>query len=305
MRHPRESQAGAVAFLLVLGLLAGLSVLIERVAGLGEPAASPRASSELQSSPEADPAPTVGAGTPATAPPSAGSPSSSPSPPGPSESFDAPSDAADERFAVTVTEIKLRRMTNASLVGAERAPVNEKAARLAVEAASSALGRYLNAQFVEPATRFSAGPVEALLTADAAQRLSAEARQALGATGFDPARTTPGRVEAQAAVLVDGPEGFAVALDYVARLTATRSTAGASSPTAAGSAAGSRRAPVEIVQRGVVTLVPTQSGWQAISAELALDAPTGSGPGPSAEDTTGASTAVTPAANPSAAGRNR
>ena len=146
-------------------------------------------------------------------------------------------------------------MDNAMLFGGRpdaRRPVVQRAGRSAVRT----LERYLNAAFVAPKSRFTAGPLRPLLTQRAFAELTSQSRAALAARGpkFEGGRTGP--AVARATVLYSRGDPLAVTLRYKAAL---RTDTGDKS----------RR----LVQQGTMVFVKAPNGWRADQVDVELIEP--------------------------------
>lgn len=160
-------------------------------------------------------------------------------------------------FSLVVDHIEIRPLSNAGIVGHAVPPIDEQAVVGAVEGARAALQRYLDAQFVHEAARFTAAPLEALLTPGAAALLTEDGRAALGQLAAPPASADGGAAVAGAQVLVDAATVRWVALTYEAPMT-LRATV--------------RAEPAEpAVQRGTLVFVAADDGWRAQAADVTLD----------------------------------
>lgn len=160
-------------------------------------------------------------------------------------------------FDLRVERIAVVGMGNAAVRGVPGPAPSNEAAELAVEAARRSLAAFLNAQLADEHTRFSAAPIDALLSARARAAASDEHRAGLGQVALPAVRTITGPASAVAQVLVDGTRAHAVTLTYTAMLTVEL--------------AGGRQEPVK--QTGSMTFLPTDEGWRADAVEVATDVP--------------------------------
>jgi hypothetical protein len=204
-----------------------------------------------------DEAPVVAPPPPVTAQPS---PSPSPTP--------APR-VQPEPFDVTLRGVGVQEMGN-GWIYRRRSGNTRKGAAKHARAAVAELNRYLDAALVDPATRFTDGPVNRLLTRRAQQDLNRRGRRALGVGAPEILGGRTGRATARAIVLYDGKNAHAVTVTYRARMNV--SVEGAR-----------RRQPLE--QDGVMMFVPTRAGWRAemvdVRTRLPQPGPPGSDPSPS------------------------
>lgn len=157
-------------------------------------------------------------------------------------------------FNLRVERIRVAGMDNAEILGTAAIPVRDEAASAAVRGAREVLATFLNAQFVDEGTRFSAGPIDALLTNRAKAILTEEDRAGLGHLNLAVEKTKRGPASATATVLVHGDAPHAVTLAYTALLTIV---------------ADDGERPVK--QHGTVTFVPTDTGWLAEAVDVSLE----------------------------------
>jgi len=168
-------------------------------------------------------------------------------------------DGAGAPFDLTVEDIVIVGMDNAGILGVAGTPPSDAAAAAAVSAARDALGAFLNAQLVDEATRFSAAPVDQLLSARARATASENDRAGLGQVDLPVARTITGPASAVAEVLLHGEEVHAVTLSFNALLTVEL---------AGGTASAAK-------QSGAMTFLPTEEGWRADAVEVTIELPEG------------------------------
>lgn len=188
--------------------------------------------------------------TPTPTPTHTPSPTSSPTPP------------PTEPFELELTKTSVDSMDNGAMLGRQPVEPDEAAATDAAEQALEVLGSYLNAQFVDEATRFSGDPITALLTAEALDRLDEEGRLALGELKLSADRVETGSSTAKARVMVSGEDVRAVTVTFEADLTAI---------------SGESESPIS--QHGSVIFSPTDDGWRVSFIDVALDVPDDGSPG--------------------------
>lgn len=176
-----------------------------------------------------------------------------PSAPTPAEEDPAP----PAGFALTVAEITVVGMDNAAIVGAAGATPSDEAAVGAVTGTREVLAAFLDAQLLAEATRFSAGPIEGLLSPAARAALTDADRAGLGQVTLPVARSVPGPASAQAQVLLLGDQVDAVTLTYEVAFTLVLDD----------------DAHVPARQAGSMTFVPTDEGWRADAVEVTTDLP--------------------------------
>lgn len=160
-------------------------------------------------------------------------------------------------FDLTVDDITVVGLSNAEIRGAAAPQPDEGAAVRAVAGARDALAAFLDAQFVAADTRFSAAPIDHLLSARAVGAVSEQDRAGLGQVALPVARTVTGPASAQAHVLLHGDQVDAVTLTYDALLTIILSDDTAAPGTLS----------------GAMTFVPTDEGWRADAVEATSDLP--------------------------------
>lgn len=158
-------------------------------------------------------------------------------------------------FEVRIDDIKVSGMDNAEILGRPATPIPDEGAEAAAAGARDALGRFLTAQLVDEATRFSAAPIDALLTDRARAALTEEDRAALGQLDLAVDRTITGPAATTATVLMDGPSPHAATLGYTALATVVAED---------GTRAGVR-------YTGTMTFVPTEDGWRAEAVDVSLE----------------------------------
>lgn len=160
-------------------------------------------------------------------------------------------------FDLEVTRVTIVGMDNAAILGGSGAPTNDAVAKDVVAAARDVLAAYLDAQFVAEDTRFSAGPIDGLLSGRAREALTEEDRAGLGQAAVPVDRTITGPASAVAQVLMDGAQAHAVTLSHNALLTVVLED-GTSSP---------------VKQSGTMTFLPFEEGWRADAVEVTTDLP--------------------------------
>lgn len=160
-------------------------------------------------------------------------------------------------FDLTVDTITMVGMSNAAIRGTAGPPADHGAAERAVAGARDVLAAFLDAQFVAEDTRFSAAPIDRLLSARALGTISQEGRAGLGQLALPVAHTVTGPASAQAHVLVHGGEVDAVTLTYDALLTIVGPDDSAAPATLS----------------GAMTFIPTPEGWRADAVEATSDLP--------------------------------
>jgi len=160
-------------------------------------------------------------------------------------------------FELTVERITVVGMDNAAILGRRGTPAASAVAEQAVAAARDVLAAFLDAQLAAEDTRFSAGPIDHLLSPRARAALTDEDRAGLGQAALPVGRTITGPASTVAQVLVDGDRAHAVTLSYNALLTVVLED-GTSSPAK---------------QSGAMTFVPTDEGWRADAVEVTTDLP--------------------------------
>jgi hypothetical protein len=168
-----------------------------------------------------------------------------------------------EPVAVGVVEITYEALSNSVLIGRDPAPPDDAVLGAAVEGARAALERYLNTQFVDPATRFQAVGIQALLTPSALALLQTQPQYGLAQLDLALAALTTAPVSASATVLMDEAAVLSVLLRYDAVFHATLAD-GAAGP---------------LQQQGALLFVPAEDGWRAEAVELALTLPVAGEPG--------------------------
>lgn len=167
-----------------------------------------------------------------------------------------PTEPPPQPLRVQVTDIHILDMDNASILGTGPTRVDNQAVLEATRGAADALEAYLNAQFIDPDSRFSAAPVTGLLTGPAQAALTDADRAGLGEANVWAERTSGEPVAAQATVLAHGATVHQVRLGYEARVRVR----------APGQARGRT-----LVQHGDIVFVPREHGWFAQAADVTLD----------------------------------
>ena len=154
------------------------------------------------------PSPTVAAPEP-----TATTPTPTPTP------WPKPTPAPPRPIEVSVERLDTELLDNAALRGGQARPFEAPAVLAAAEGVRVALERYLNAQFVNPRTRFGPEPVEALVAGGPAAALPADQRRALGVLDVDVDNVRARPVAADVLVLVDGSDVLTAAASYTAEVT--------------------------------------------------------------------------------------
>lgn len=192
-----------------------------------------------------------------------------------------PDPAQPDPVALVIEDIQLAPMGNGEILTGTGDAVDTAAAERAVEATASALERFLNAQFIDKATRFGEGPARALLQPGVFDTLPPEQRAAMGVQYQPVTGVLPGRATGTASVLFNGAEVYAVSIDYRVEAElfydepddgASESEAAGDEPTEDGTAdvePSPRPQPLE--QRG--TVVFTAPSWTVESFEFHISAP--------------------------------
>lgn len=161
-------------------------------------------------------------------------------------------------FAVRLAEredgLEIASTDNAAILSRPELEIDEEVAAQAAEIARAAFESFLNAQFVDPATRFGPEPIDALLTPAARAALTDEDRTALGQLGDEVARVVPGAAEVNPLVTMHGERPRSIALAVAANMTAVAAD-GAESP---------------LRLRGQLLFVPTEDGWLVHAAQVTL-----------------------------------
>ncbi|MDP8971099.1 MAG: hypothetical protein M3N52_11525, partial [Actinomycetota bacterium] len=160
-------------------------------------------------------------------------------------------------FNLLIASIDAQPMGNSEIVTGVPDLPDPEAVRIATESARAALEAYLNAQFVAAATRFSAAPLDGLLSPRAAAVLDDNARRGLGVLDLPVRGGVTGPAIAHAVVLVEGPAAYAVTLSYEAHLEVVLGDG--------------TRGP--LIQRGTMAFVPIGGGYRAEAVDVTLEAP--------------------------------
>ena len=175
------------------------------------------------------------------------SPSPSPSP--------SPTPAPDsEPFEVELTRTRVDTMGNGRIFG-RNAGNTQRGTTAAAKEALEELATYLDAQFLDSDSRFTAAPMKALLTSRAEQELGRRDRRALGADSRRDGPTRAGEAVARARVLYDGRTAHAVALTYRAAVTLRSEDS---------------EDDTRLVQSGTMVFVPAPGGWRADVVDVRL-----------------------------------
>lgn len=175
-----------------------------------------------------------------------------------SSSPEAPSAESPARpFDLEVARITVVGMDNAAILGTRSSPSNTDVAEDAVAAARDVLAAFLNSQFIAEDTRFSAAPIDTMLSARALDALTAEDRAGLGQVTLPVDRTVTGPASTVAQVLMDGDQAHAVTLSHNVLFTVVLEDGSESS----------------VKQSGTITFVPSAEGWRADAVEVVTDLP--------------------------------
>ncbi|HUH07097.1 MAG TPA: hypothetical protein VML96_04735 [Egibacteraceae bacterium] len=167
-----------------------------------------------------------------------------------------PTQPPAEPFELTQEDAFMYSMSNNGVFGAERPEPDVAAAEAAAEDVVSLVRDYLDAVFVSPATRFTAEPLDALMSPTVLAALTDEDREALGALDLQVERTETGEATAKPRVLIDGSTVHSVTITFDAGLTAV--TADGETP---------------LRQRGTLVFFPSDGGWQVIGLDVVLQTP--------------------------------
>lgn len=160
-------------------------------------------------------------------------------------------------FDLEVARITVVGMDNAAILGTGRDPSDNAVAEDAVAAARDVLAAFLDSQFVAEDTRFSAAPIDAMLSARARDALTAEDRAGLGQVALPVDRTVTGPASTVAQVLMDGDQAHAVTLSHNALFTVVLEDGSESS----------------VKHSGTMTFQPFDEGWRADAVEVTTDLP--------------------------------
>jgi hypothetical protein len=179
-----------------------------------------------------------------------------PTGPGAPDAAGTPAPSQPIRVAIDATEVG--SMDNDPLFG-EDAEMPHRAVHAAIRQVEDALETYLNAQFVAPATRFSERPLNGLLSRQASQALSEDARAGLGALGISVSQVDSEPVAADARVLTRGDDAALVTVRYHLR----------------GQVRTGDTDPVPLHQRATMVFVPQDGQWRADAIDAVLDLPAG------------------------------
>lgn len=184
----------------------------------------------------------------------------------------AEDDRPPEPVSVALSGTEPHDGDNAALFGRPQPPPDVAAAEAAAKAARQALEDYLNAQFVDPGSRFSAEPVAGLLAPAAQAALTDSDRPALGQIDLDVERVDAGAATAQATVFQHGPTVHAVTLEFEAPFSATLPDDEAAT----------------LRQHGAVLFTPVDGAWRALATDVDLEVERPDAPAPGDPATPGA-----------------
>jgi hypothetical protein len=182
----------------------------------------------------------------------ASTPTGEPPPPAPA----TPPLPVSAPFDVVLDVVHVGSMDNDELFGRQIA-IPDDAVAAATAQIGRALGRYLDAAFIAPQTRFSERPLAALLNRRALTALSDDDLAGLGALGIAVERVEPQPVTAKARVLTSGSDVAVVTVRYDARAQVVTHD-GASVP---------------LRQRATMVFVPDRDGWLVAAVDANLDLP--------------------------------
>lgn len=193
-------------------------------------------------------------------------PTAAPPEPSPVATTAAPSEPTEpaeppeppvEPIRVVLEDVEGQALDSAGLRGEPVRSGDDAAMAEAIEGARAALERYLNAQLIEPGTRFGPEPVDELLAPAAAAALTDEQRPALGQLDLEAARTSGGPTSAEALILSDGADVLGVALHFT-------STVSVELPDGT---------PGTLTQGGHLWFRQIEGEWRAEVVDIALDGP--------------------------------
>lgn len=167
----------------------------------------------------------------------------------------APAVAAGAPFSIDLADVQVLDDDNFAMLSVAPAGVDEGAAQAAAEAAAERLGAYLDAQFTDPDTWFTAAGFDGLLTPRAQALLEDDARRALGDLDLDVRTVETGAVTVEPMVALSEAAVRNVTLTFSASFAATL-------------ADDSR---VDMRQRGHAVFVQGEGGWQADTVDITLE----------------------------------
>lgn len=169
----------------------------------------------------------------------------------------APEKVAQPRpFKVKIVKARGVRTVSSNLYG-RRAPAEPKVVKSAAANAGRTLERYLNAEFVNKRSRFTAKPVRKLLTPQAYKSLRKSQRAALGVASLKVLGGTNGKARARAIVMHRGGTAYAVTMKYRATIKLILDTK-----------------PRPLVQTGTIVFTRGNRGWRGDMVEINLSRPT-------------------------------
>lgn len=192
-----------------------------------------------------------------------------------------PDPAQPDPLALVIEDIQLAPMGNGEILTGTGDSVDTAAAEKAVGATAKALERFLNAQFVDEATRFGEGPARELLQPGVFDTLPPEQRAAMGVQYQPVTGVLPGRAAGTASVLFHGEKVYAVSIDYRVDVDlfydapeggASESETAGNEPAEDGTGGGQASPrPLPLEHRG--TVVFTAPSWTVESFEFHISAP--------------------------------
>ncbi len=158
---------------------------------------------------------------------------------------------------IAVDDVETQLLDSAVLKGEPQREPSAGVVDGAVGKATAALEAYLNAQFIDPDTRFSSDGLSVLLEESVVEGLSPEQRQGLGELDVEMDLEPAGPVATQAVVLTDGDELLSVTLAFDAPFTRRDGDGGT------------------VRQSGQLLFNATQEGepWRASMADLTVELP--------------------------------
>lgn len=178
--------------------------------------------------------------------------------PAPSEPAASPSpDPGAQPFQLKIAGARGVRIDSSNLYGRE-APEKPDVVKDAATRAGEELQRYLNAQFIDPKTRFTEQPLRELFTPLAFSTLDKDDRAALGVSSLKVLGGEDSKATARATVMHLGDDPYAVTLKYRATTKLILSD----------------DKPHPVVQEGTMVFAPVEGGgWRADMADVRLSLP--------------------------------
>lgn len=160
-----------------------------------------------------------------------------------------------ERFSVGVREVATHHTDSAGLFGRPETGPDPARVSAAVDAAVATLQAYLDAQFLDPDTRFSGDPLRVLLRGEAQQVLTDDGRRALGVLDVAVASTKAGPASTAASVVVAPDQSVrSVTLRYRAQVVLVAPD-GTATP---------------LTQEGDLVMTERDGTWAAAAADVRL-----------------------------------